>query len=117
MLSQQTVFAQENLATATVVDKELSQVAKSKYSELETKINVQLKELRSLLSDETKQLWFSENLENSIAAKSEQVCPSIDLIKLIYSAKQFVVTSDMDSKQLLYAVEFLNVSINELKEK
>ncbi len=117
VLSQQTIFAQEKIATATVVDSELSQATKSKQTTLETKINVLLSDLRALLSDEAKKSWFQQNLESSIAEKSEQVCPSMNLIKLIYSVKQFVVTKEMDSKQLLNAVEFLNVSINELEEK
>ena len=117
VLSQQTVFAQEKIATATVVDSEISQANKSKQTALETKINVLLSDLRALLSDEAKKSWFQQNLESSIAEKSEQVCPSMNLIKLIYSVKQFVVTKEMDSKQLLNAVEFLNVSINELEEK
>ena len=104
----------ENSPTATAADKELSTKVKSKHPELENKINILLKELRPLLAIDANQLWFRENLEKSIAEKSEHICPNIGLIELIYSSKPFVPSTEMDSQQLLYVVDFLSLSINAL---
>jgi hypothetical protein len=85
--------------------------------ELGIKINVLLKDVRSQLRDASNLLWFEENLQNSLRLKSAQACPSVHLIELVRGNEAFVVTPNMDKQELLYAIEFLNVSINGMLTK
>jgi hypothetical protein len=85
--------------------------------ELATKINVLLKEVRSQLMDASNKQWFSENLQSSLSAKSAQVCTNIALVDLMLSTDSFILTPEMDKQELLYVIDFLNVSINGMLTK
>lgn len=84
---------------------------------LGVKINLLLNEARTQLSEASNKQWFSENLQSSLSAKSAQVCPNIALVDLMLSSQSFILTQDMDKQELLYVIDFLNVSINGMLTK
>jgi hypothetical protein len=85
--------------------------------ELGIKINLLLKQVRTQLGDASNKQWFSENLQSSLSAKSAQVCPNIALVDLMLSTESFILTPEMDKQELLYVIDFLNVSINGMLTK
>lgn len=116
VLSQQTVFAQENLATVTVVDSELSQVAKSNYSELETKVNLLLTSIRQRLAVPQVNERFETVLSEQIYAKANVKCPSIQLKRLMKSNSSFVLRQETTLEEATYFAELLqslNVLLNQ----
>ncbi|MEJ6582805.1 MAG: hypothetical protein QNL29_02055 [Crocinitomicaceae bacterium] len=85
--------------------------------ELVIKINLLLNQVQNHLGDASNMQWFSENLQSSLSAKSAQVCPNIALVDLMLGTQSFVLTQDMDKQELLYVIDFLNVSINGMLTK
>ena len=85
--------------------------------ELGIKINLLLNQVRTQLADASNKQWFSENLQSSLSAKSAQVCPNIALVDLMLSTESFILTPEMDKQELLYVIDFLNVSINGMLTK
>jgi hypothetical protein len=85
--------------------------------ELGIKINLLLNQLQNQLGDASNKQWFSENLQSSLSAKSAQVCPNIALVDLMLSTESFILTPEMDKQELLYVIDFLNVSINGMLTK
>lgn len=84
---------------------------------LGVKINLLLNEARTQLSEASNKQWFSENLQSSLSAKSAQVCPNIALVDLMLGSQSFILTPEMDKQELLYVIDFLNVSINGMLTK
>ena len=105
---------QSNRATDTAADFSSSN---HELKEVEVKINKLLTEVRNQLAIESNKEWFSQNLEKSLRQKSEQVCPNIPVLTLMFGNESFVCTPGMDKQELLYAIEFLNVSINGMLTK
>lgn len=87
------------------------------HKEFEIKINNLLMEVRKQLANDSNKEWFIQNLEKSLRQKVEQVCPNIPVLNLMFINEPFVCTPDMDKQELLYAIEFLNVSINAMLTK
>jgi hypothetical protein len=85
--------------------------------ELGIKINLLLNQVRTQLADASNKQWFSENLQSSLTAKIAQVCPNIPVLTLMLGNEPFVCTPNMDKQELLYAIDFLNVSINGMLTK
>ena len=85
--------------------------------ELVIKINLLLNQVRNQLQDASNAKWFEENLQNSLRMKSEQACPDVQLLELILGSSPFVCSSKSDKQDMLYAIEFLNVSINGMLTK
>ena len=85
--------------------------------ELGIKINLLLNQVRTQLADASNKQWYSENLQNSLSAKSAQVCPNIALVDLMLGTQSFILTQDMDKQELLHVIDFLNVSINGMLTK
>ena len=85
--------------------------------ELGIKINLLLNQVRTQLGDASNKQWFSENLQSSLSAKSAHVCPNIALVDLMLGTQSFILTSEMDKQELLYVIDFLNVSINGMLTK
>jgi hypothetical protein len=85
--------------------------------ELGIKINLLLNQVRTQLADASNKQWFSENLQSSLSAKSAQVCPNIALVDLMLSTESFILTPEMNKQELLYIIDFLNVSINGMLTK
>jgi hypothetical protein len=103
-----------SVSTASSVEKS---ARNPKFKELEIKINSLLTEARTQLADASNKQWFSENLQSSLSAKSAQACPNIALIDLMLGTQSFILTPEMEKQELLYAIEFLNVSINGMLTK
>jgi len=116
LLLQQSAFSQQKIVQKNSVDAEIHLSSKPVNYELEIKINSILKELRSLLSDQTKKAWFRENMEIIIAEKSAEACPKLNLISLIYSSKPFISNSEMNDAQLYHVIDLLSSSITGLTE-
>lgn len=112
-----TAKSSENSATTTASELQLNADRSAVLDEFEVKINTLLKEVRNQLLEVSNAQWFEENLQNSLRMKSAQACPNIGLIGLIKGNEPFVSTSKMDKQELLYAIEFLNVSINGMLTK
>jgi hypothetical protein len=85
--------------------------------ELGIKINFLLNQVSTQFGDASNKQWFSENLQSSLSAKSAQVCPNIALIDLMLGTQSFILTPEMDKQELLYVIDFLNVSINGMLTK
>jgi hypothetical protein len=85
--------------------------------EFAIKINLLLNEVRIQLTDASNKKWFSENLQSSLNAKSAQVCPNVALVDLMLGTHSFIPTPEMDKQELLYVIDFLNVSINGMLTK
>jgi hypothetical protein len=85
--------------------------------ELGNKINLLLNQARTQLADASNKQWFSENLQSSLSAKSAQVCPNVALVDLMLGTQSFILTPEMDKQELLYIIDFLNVSINGMLTK
>jgi len=85
--------------------------------ELGIKINLLLNQARTQLGDASNKQWFSDNLQSSLIAKSAQVCPNIALVDLMLGTQSFILTQEMDKQELLYIIDFLNVSINGMLTK
>lgn len=120
------VFSQESVSRSERIEKlssssEISVSGNSKVSpefkELEIKINALLKEARSQLQDVSNRKWLEENLQNSLRMKSAQVCPNVQLLDLMFGNEPFTASSNMDKQELLYAIDFLNVSLNGMLTK
>lgn len=85
--------------------------------ELVIKINSLLNQVQNQLGDASNEQWFSENLQSKLSAKSAQVCPNIALVDLMLGTQSFILTPEMEKQELLYAIDFLNVSINGMLTK
>ena len=85
--------------------------------ELGIKINLLLNQVRTQLADASNMQWFSENLQSSLTAKIAQVCPNIRLLEFMLGNESFVCAPNMEKQELLYAIDFLNVSINGMLTK
>jgi len=85
--------------------------------ELGIKINLLLNQARTQLADVSNKQWFSDNLQSSLIAKSAQVCPNIALVDLMLGTQSFIATPEMEKQELLYFIDFLNVSINGMLTK
>ena len=85
--------------------------------ELGIKINLLLNQARTQLADVSNKQWFSENLQSSLSVKSAQVCPNIVLVDLMLGTQSFILTPEMNKQELLYVIDFLNVSINGMLTK
>lgn len=85
--------------------------------ELGIKINLLLNQARTQLADVSNKQWFSENLQSSLSVKSAQVCPNIALVDLMLGTQSFILTPEMNKQELLYVIDFLNVSINGMLTK
>ena len=85
--------------------------------ELGIKINLLLNQARTQLADVSNKQWFSENLQSSLSAKSAQVCPNVALVDLMLGTQSFILTPEMEKQELLYVIDFLNVSINGMLTK
>lgn len=85
--------------------------------ELVIKINLLLNQVQNQLGDASNMQWFSENLQSSLSAKSAQVCPNIRLLEFMLGNESFVCAPNMEKQELLYAIDFLNVSINGMLTK
>jgi septal ring factor EnvC (AmiA/AmiB activator) len=105
---------QSNRATDTAADFSSSN---HELKEVEVKINKLLTEVRNQLAIDSNKEWFSQNLEKSLRQKSEQVCPNIPVLTLMFGNESFVCTPKMDKQELLYIIDFLNVSINGMLTK
>ena len=81
------------------------------------KINLLLNQVRTQLADASNKQWFSENLQSRLTAKIAQVCPNIPVLTLMLGNEPLVCTPNMDKQELLYAIDFLNVSINGMLTK
>jgi hypothetical protein len=107
----------ENSATSTASELQLNADRSVELDEFEAKINTLLTLVRTALVVESNAAKFHENLEQSIRMKSEQVCPSIALMDLIKGAAPFTASPETGKQELIYAVEFLNVVLNEMSAK
>ena len=85
--------------------------------ELGIKINLLLNQVQNQLGDASNKQWFSENLQSSLTAKIAQVCPNIRLLEFMLGNESFVCAPNMEKQELLYAIDFLNVSINGMLTK
>jgi len=85
--------------------------------ELVIKINLLLNQVQNQLADASNMQWFSENLQSSLSAKSAQVCPNIRLLEFMLGNESFVCGPNIEKQELLYAIDFLNVSINGMLTK
>lgn len=85
--------------------------------ELGFKINLLLDQVRTHLADASNKQWFSENLQSSLNVKSAQVCPNVALVDLVLGTQSFILTPEMEKQELLYVIDFLNVSINGMLTK
>jgi hypothetical protein len=85
--------------------------------ELGIKINLLLNQARTLLADASNKQWFSENLQSNLRNKSAQVCPNVHLLELMMGDESFVCAPNMEKQELLYVIDFLNVSINGMLTK
>ena len=120
--AQEEISTERNERAATAVSGTApSTVEKSalnpEFKEFGIKINSLLNEVRTQLGDASNKQWFSENLQSSLSAKSAQVCPNIALVDLMLSTESFILTPEMDKQELLYVIDFLNVSINGMLTK
>lgn len=115
------VEAQTEISSAAKTAVTASTVEQSalnpELKELGNKINLLLNQVQNQLGDASNKQWFSENLQSSLSAKSAQVCPNIVLVELMLGAQSFILTPEMDKQELLYVIEFLNVSINGMLTK
>ena len=109
-----TTSSAKSASTASTVEQS---ALNPELKELGIKINLLLNQVRTQLADASNMQWFSENLQSSLSAKSAQVCPNIALVDLMLSSQSFILTQDMDKQELLYAIDFLNVSINRMLTK
>ena len=109
-----TTSSAKSASTASTVEQS---ALNPELKELGIKINLLLNQVRTQLADASNMQWFSENLQSSLSAKSAQVCPNIALVDLMLSSQSFILTQDMDKQELLYAIDFLNVSINGMLTK
>lgn len=120
VFSQETVSRSErseNPSKSSEVSAQENSKIDPEQKEMEVKINALLKEVRSQLQDVSNKKWFEENLQNSLRMKSAQVCPSVHLLDLMLGSNPFVYSSELDKQELLYAIEFLNVSLNGMLTK
>ena len=106
-----------NSATTTTSDLQLNAERPAELAEFEAKINTLLTLVRAALVVESNKVRFQDNLEQSIRMKSEQVCPSIGLMDLINGSSPFAVLPETGKQELIYAIDFLSVVINELSAK
>ena len=106
-----------NSATTTTSDLQLNAERPAELAEFEAKMNTLLTLVRAALVVESNKVRFQDNLEQSIRMKSEQVCPSIGLMDLINGSSPFAVLPETGKQELIYAIDFLSVVINELSAK
>lgn len=120
--AQEEISTERNERAATAVSgsaplKSEQAALNPELKELGLKINLLLNQVRTQLADASNKQWFSENLQRSLSAKSAQVCPNIALVDLMLSSQSFILTPEMDRQELLYVIDFLNVSINGMLTK
>ncbi len=109
-----TTSSAKSASTALRADKS---ALNTDLKELGIKINFLLNQVQNQLGDASNKQWFSENLQSSLTAKIAQVCPNIPVLTLMLGNEPFVCTPNMDKQELLYAIDFLNVSINGMLTK
>ena len=106
-----------NSASTTTSDLQLNAERPAELAEFEAKMNTLLTLVRAALVVESNKVRFQDNLEQSIRMKSEQVCPSIGLMDLINGSSPFAVLPETGKQELIYAIDFLSVVLNELSAK
>ena len=106
-----------NSATTTTSDLQLNAERPAELAEFEAKMNTLLTLVRAALVVESNKVRFQDNLEQSIRMKSEQVCPSIGLMDLINGSAPFAVLPETGKQELIYAIDFLSVVLNEVSAK
>jgi hypothetical protein len=103
-----------SVSTASIVEQS---ALNPELKELGIKINLLLNQVHTQLGDAANKQWFSDNLQSSLIAKSAQVCPSIGLMDLINGSAPFAVLPETGKQELIYAIDFLSVVLNELSAK
>ena len=109
-----TTSSAKSASTALRADKS---ALNTDLKELGIKINFLLNQVQNQLGDASNKQWFSENLQSSLTAKIAQVCPNIRLLEFMLGNESFVCAPNMEKQELLYAIDFLNVSINGMLTK
>ena len=109
-----TTSSAKSASTASTVEQS---ALNPELKELGIKINLLLNQVRTQLADASNMQWFSENLQSSLSAKSAQVCPNIRLLEFMLGNESFVCGPNIEKQELLYAIDFLNVSINGMLTK
>ena len=112
--SAERIRTANSASTASIVEQA---ALNTELKELGLKINLLLNQVRTQLSEASNKQWFSENLQSSLSAKSAQVCPNIRLLEFMLGNESFVCAPNMEKQELLYAIDFLNVSINGILTK
>ena len=112
--SAERIRTANSASTASIVEQA---ALNTELKELGLKINLLLNQVRTQLSEASNKQWFSENLQSSLSAKSAQVCPNIRLLEFMLGNESFVCAPNMEKQELLYAIDFLNVSINGMLTK
>ena len=112
--SAERIRTANSASTASIVEQA---ALNTELKELGLKINLLLNQVRTQLSEASNKQWFSENLQSSLSAKSAQVCPNIRLFEFMLGNESFVCAPNMEKQELLYAIDFLNVSINGMLTK
>jgi len=115
--TSRTVKSSDNSAATAVSELQLNADRPAELAVFEAKINNLLSEVRKQLAVASNKEWFRQNLEKSIRDKSEQVCPTIRLLDLMYGDAVFVCAPIQDKQELLCAITFLNLSINGILTK
>ncbi len=101
---------------ANTASVELSRVNDSNIAVYESKINAQLIEIRTLLSDHKIEKHFKEVIGPAVIVKSESVCPSISLKKMILEAENFQVNPKTNYDHVEQAYRLLNIILTELNK-
>lgn len=86
----------------------------SNISNFVIRINDQLSEIRVLLNDSKKEKYFKEVIGPPIIIKSETLCPSIPIKRMILLSESFQVTSSTDFTHVKQAHNLLNIVLKEL---
>jgi hypothetical protein len=101
---------------ANTASVELSRVNDSNIAVYESKINTQLIEIRTLLSDPKVEKHFKEAIGPAVIVKSESICPSIPLKSMMLGTDNFLVDQKTNYDHVEQAYRLLNIILTELNK-
>jgi hypothetical protein len=85
------------------------------YRDYQVKVNVLLRELRAMVTQPDTKNLFQEKLRIVTPSNNEQVCTNIQLLDLINNSDEFIISPNLEKKEILSFIDFLYVMLNEMR--
>lgn len=104
----------EDKTTTDVLGLKISAERPAGLVSIEAEINLILIDIRTLLATDSNATQFYKIQEQTFRKKTEQICPSIDVMNLISGSSPFRASQKTEKNELFIAFDFLSDVLNDL---